>query len=143
DDLGGESLIEVHFLRGQPQIAELDLRVGPGQLECPRDALDAVILVGQHKRLFSRLSYRSREGNYDRRLRGDADPPPQAEDRVEDGAGGAGKYSTALQCDGIGRASTPAQETSPIRLPLRLAYVRGVDGQDVNGPDRLLLRRPG
>ena len=96
-------------------------------------------MLGEGEGCLSGLGRPRDERDAGRRPRGQADPPPQAEDRVQDRAGGARQAGPAVQRRGIGRRPAAAQEPGAVGLVLHRAVRRG----DMDGPDRLLVRGPG
>ena len=109
-----QSLEEVRLLGRQFQVAELDLRVRPRQLERPRHAVRVVVLIGQRERLFARRGHGRRERHAHRRAGGNAHAPPERQHRVEDRTRRA--RQRAVERDRAVGATATADETAPVRL---------------------------
>src|SRR5688572_17672840 len=86
DDARSQPLEEVGFFRVNAEMAHLDLRFGPRQLQLSFENIRVVILVGQRHCLFARISNESAEGTADRLVWRNSYTPAQAEHGIKHSA---------------------------------------------------------
>ena len=139
EDAGAEPLEELGLLDGDPQVPERDLRVRVGQRERAGGDAGVVVLLRQGARGGLVRGDARREGEAGEGAGREPQPRPQAEDRVEDGARGAGERAP-IEGDGIVGAAPASQESHPVGLPLDRCLHSPVDGQDVKGEERRVVR---
>ncbi len=118
---------------------ERDLRVRVGQRERAGGDAGVVILLRQGVRGGLVRGDARREGEAGEGAGREPQPRPQAEDRVEHGARGAGERAP-IEGDGIVGAAPASQESHPVGLPLDRCLHSPVDGQDVKGEERRVVR---
>src|SRR5579884_2751960 len=137
--MSGQTLIEMSILARQMQVPQLDLTVRPGQLEGPGDAMEIMVMIRQSEGLLAAGGHGGAECQADGTPRGNTDTTPQAEDGIQHRPCGPRQDSAGLQgCRGS-RRSAAAQETCSVRLVLHLPQRLPFDGQNVDGPDGLLV----
>src|SRR5262245_1269405 len=111
----------MRFGRGQVQMLELDLAVGPGQFESALNSAWLVILIGQHKR-FVPAGGQCRDESDRHRLMGRyRNAAAERKDRVEDGSRGSGESRAWVHCDWRFERPSASKELLPARLPLHSA----------------------
>ncbi len=140
EDAGAESLEELGLLDGDTQVPERDLRVRVGQRERAGGDAGVVILLRQGARGGLVRGDARREGEAGEGAGREPQPRPQAENRVEHGARGAGERAP-VERDGIVGAAPASQESHPVGLPLDRGLHSPVDGQDVKGEERRVAAR--
>src|SRR5205807_9896379 len=138
-NVGGQALIEVEVLGGDAQVPELNLAMGPGQLESPVHAVKVVILIRKGEGMLPAFGDRRGISDCDRCAGAHLKAASQAEDGIEHRTSRAGKRRAALERAGIGRRSTASEEAGAVGLVLHDARGSSIDGQDMDGPDWLLL----
>src|SRR5438445_11932712 len=127
------------FFRGQMKMTELHLAMCPGQLKGPRNAVKIMVLIGQGEGCLTAIGNGRRKGNADRTLRGDPDLMPQTQDRVEHGPRCSRQAYSGVQGGGIRRRTAAAQEAGPVCFVLHRSDGPSIQGNDMDGPDRLLV----
>ena len=142
EDVGCQTLVQVRLLGRQTQMAQLHLVMGPGQLKGAGHAMKGVILICQGQGFLPALGHGGAEGECDGAARRDLHPAAQADNRVEHGTGGARKDHATLERHRVSRRPAATEEPGPIRFELHVPRRSFLDGQDVHGPDRLLLGSP-
>ena len=82
-DVPGQPLVQVRLGRRDPEVAQLDPTVGPGQVEGPVAGGRRIELVGQGQRRLPAVGHGGGERQGGARARSKTDRPPQGEHRVE------------------------------------------------------------
>src|SRR5262249_28613965 len=115
---------------------------GPGPGERPVNGLKALEPFGQRGCRLPGVCRPCNERDAGLGSRVQADPPPQAEDSVQHGAGSPGQARSGVQGSGIGRGAAAAQEPGSVGLVLQLAPPQSMSRRYVDRPERLLVRPP-
>ena len=118
DDGPRQAVEQGDVVRRQGQLPQLVLAAGPGGGERPVDGLEVAELLGEGEGRLPGVGRPGDERDAHRRPRLEADPPPQAEDRVQHRAGRPRQARPAVQGRGIGRGPAAAQEPGPVGLVL-------------------------
>ena len=129
------------FVGLDPQVMELDLGLRPGEGGRPLEGGRVAVLVGQVQDLLAGLGNHRREDRMGGRTRGEPDPAPEAEDRIQDRSHGVREWTPV---DDRGRGAdrpTSAEEARPVRLVLDDTTGLFLDDGDMGGPDRPLVAR--
>ena len=139
----GQALEQVRLVGADAEVMELHLGLGPRQRGRALERGRVAVLVGEVQGHLTGGRDHRGEGDAHRRPGLDADPAPEADDRIEDRADRVGEGQAVAH--GSRAADLPASPEEPgaVGLPLQIAQRLALDDDHVRQPDGLLLGRAG
>ena len=118
---------------GDAKMAQLHLRLGPGERGGARKGRRVAVPVDQIEKRIRRVGHHGPEGHARRAASRNADPAPDREDRVQHGAGGPGQRLVDHRCRGD--VAPAPDELRAVRLDLDRGGFLAFDHSDMGGPD--------
>src|SRR5947207_5749245 len=119
---------------------QLDLTVGPGELEGTCYGSEVVVALSQEQRLLTTGRHPRAEGKRQPLVGSEADALAQAENRIQHRTRCIRERRVGLQSVRLGRRAPAAHETRPVRLVLRLNLRLSLLRQHVHRPEPRLIR---
>ena len=142
EDAGPEPFGELGLFDGDAEmpLCHLRLRVGEGESASGDTVVVILLRALARGRLVAGDAGRERDAG--KPPGREPQPGPEAQDRVEHGAGRP-RESAPVHCLWVFGAAPAPQESHPVRLPLDLRLRRSVDGEDVKYDERRIVRAAG
>src|SRR5438874_3020503 len=125
----------MRFIRANPQMVELHLRLCPGERACSLERHRVVMLVGKIGQLVARGRRHRPEGNACRASARNCNAAAQAEDRIEYRAKGVGQRPSLRHRGGMANSLTAAEKPRPVSLELHVAGSVAFDHRQMRGPN--------
>ena len=126
--------------RGDPQMAQLHLGLGPGQGPRAVDRVAVMMSVDQVDQARPRVGHHRPEGEPRRPARRDGDAMAQREGRVQHGADPALQRGPRCQGRRVAQIVVAAQKGGAVGLELHGRGLGGLDHREMGGPDARLVR---
>jgi hypothetical protein len=101
--VAGEVLEQRRLRRRDIELAQLDLRRGPGQVECSLRGVRIVVAVGELEGARARRGDERRKGHRGRLARLEPHTRAEGEDRIEHGTRGPRQGTVGLEGHGVTR----------------------------------------
>ena len=139
-DWGGHRLERRGLGRGDPQMAQLHLGLGPGQGPRAVDRVAVMMSVDQVDQARPRVGHHRPEGQSRRPPRRDGDAMAQREGRVQHGADPALQRGPRCQGRRVAQIVVAAQKGGAVGLELHGRGLGGLDHREMGGPDAWLVR---
>ncbi len=120
EDTVDDLLKEVSLVRADSEMAQLHLRLGPCESGRAVESGGVMVLIHQIHNLLAGGSDQCPEGDARGRARLESNLTAQAEDRIEDGAGGVGQRSVCDHRHRLAKAAPAPEEARPIGFELQI-----------------------